>query len=302
MKSLKIGHVTHSEHGTGLSVFLFNPPAVGAYHICGSSPATRELHTLEPDSNVEEINGLVFTGGSAFGLGAVDGVMHFLNEQGHGKRMPHGGVVPIVPAAAIYDLAIGKSIPPTAEDAYRACQVAEEFNTADGRLGAGTGASVGKIVPNTSRMSGGLGYARTQLENGLIVLAYAVVNAVGDVRNDVGEIIAGARSSADEFADCEKFLLTGGEEVYAVQSNTTLVAVFTNAKFFKTELKRIAKMATAGIGRAISPAFTRYDGDVVFCVSLGDHLASELTVGTLAAEMTRQAIVNAVKHSVILNI
>ncbi|MHB1949252.1 MAG: P1 family peptidase [Gammaproteobacteria bacterium] len=302
MQSLKIGHFTNKEKATGLTVFLFNPPGTGAYYISGSSPATRELHTLELDSNVPEINALVLTGGSAFGLGVVDGVMNYLNEQGRGKVMPHGGVVPIVPAAALYDLAIKEASAPTAEDAYEACVNADENNISHGKIGAGTGATVGKLVPNTLRMTGGLGRAQIKLDNGLIVLAYAVVNAVGDIRDQTGKIIAGARETNGDFADCEKFLLTGGDEAYSSPSNTTLVAIFTNAKFSKIELKRIAKMAVAGMGRAISPVFTRYDGDLVFCISLGDHLASELTVGTLAAEATRQAIVNAVEGSVPVNL
>lgn len=301
MQLLKIGHYTNLKKATGLSVFLFDHPAVGVYHLCGSSPATRELHTLELDANVEEISGLMLTGGSAYGLGAADGVMRFLNEKGLGKHMPHGGVVPIVPAAAIYDLAIGKSEPPSIENAYQACVDAKYDNPERGRIGAGTGASVGKLVPDSSRMSGGLGQASIMLSNGVEIAAYAVVNPVGDVRDAHGKIIAGARFRDGKFADCEEFLLTGSDEQYVSQTNTTLVAVFTNAKFSKIELKRIAKMAVAGMARAIAPAFTRYDGDVIFCVSLGeDHQASELTVGTIAAEVVRRAIVDAVQESKVL--
>lgn len=302
MKSLKIGHHTNTQHGTGLTVFLFDGhPATAVYHLCGSSPATRELHTLELDANITTINGLMLTGGSAFGLGATDGVMTFLQEKGMGKAMPHGDVVPIVPAAAIYDLAFKSSIAPTAEQAYQACLAADENNVSRGRIGAGTGASVGKIIPNVKHMSGGLGYAKIKLANGVIVKAYAVVNAVGDIHDATGKIIAGARLENGEFGDCEKFLLNGGRhEELVPQANTTLVAVFTNALFSKEELKRIAKMATAGMARAISPIFTRYDGDIIFCVSLGEMIESELTVGAVAAEVIRQAIVNAVKESEIL--
>lgn len=297
MKSLKIGHFTDTDHATGLTVFLFDTPATAVYHLCGSSPATRELHTLELDANVPEINGLVLTGGSAFGLGAADGVMRYLKETKKGRQMPHGGVVPIVPAASIYDLAIKSDVPPTAEAAYEACRQATEENVSEGRIGAGTGATVGKIVPDTSRMTGGLGYASITLKTGVEVMAYAVVNAVGDIRDKSGKIIAGACLPNGEFADCEEFLLSGGDEQYMFESNTTLVAVFTNAKFSKSELKHIAKMSVAGMARAVSPAFTRYDGDIIFCVSLGEHIACELTVGTLAAEVMRQAIENAVKGS-----
>jgi L-aminopeptidase/D-esterase-like protein len=302
MQSLKIGHYTSLERGTGLSVFLFESPAVGAYQICGSSPATRELSTLDLEANVMEINGLVLTGGSAFGLGAVDGVMQFLREKGLGKLMPHGGVVPIVPAAAIYDLAVkSPDAFPTAENAYEACLNAKENNLSAGPIGAGTGASIGKLVPGATRMSGGLGCAQLELAGGLIVRAYAVVNAVGDVRDTEGHILAGAKLANGEFGDCQAFLLGGGiEAALPPQSNTTLVAVFTNGAFSKIELKRIAKMAIAGMARAISPAFTRYDGDIVFCVSVGEHVASELTIGALAAEVVQKAIINAVSHSTII--
>ncbi len=300
MKSLKIGHYTNLEQGTGLSVFLFDHGVPAVYYLCGSSPATRELHSMDLDANVPAINGLVLTGGSAFGLGAINGVMQFLREKGLGKIMPNGGVVPIVPGAAIYDLAIQSDAFPTAEHAYLACQAATQNNVSQGRIGAGTGASVGKIVPGSSRMTGGLGWAKYQLNNGVIVLAYAVVNAVGDVRDAIGDIIAGAQLSNGEFGDCQQYLLTGGKEPSVPPSNTTLVAIFTNAKFSKIELRRIAKMAVAGIARAISPVFTRYDGDIIFCVSLGEHEASETVVGTIAIEVVRQAIVNAVSESKIV--
>jgi L-aminopeptidase/D-esterase-like protein len=299
MNALKIGHYTNIEQGTGLSVFLFNEPATGVYHICGSSPATRELHILDVDSNVSEINGLVLTGGSAFGLACIDGVMRYLSGRNTGKFMPHGGVVPIVPGAAIYDLVIKSSQAPTAENAFEACENAVEDNSTCGRIGAGTGASVGKIVPNTARMSGGFGYAKIELETGLEVVACVVVNPVGDVFEE-GNIIAGAKYPDGSFANCYQYLISGSEEEYYSQSNTTLAAVFTNAKFSKLELKRIAKMAVSGMALAISPAFTRYDGDVIFCVSLGEHVASELTVGAVAAEAVKQAIINAVKDSIIL--
>lgn len=294
MQSLKVGHYTNTQDATGLTVFLFDVPAVAAYHLCGSSPATRELHMLDFEANNSEINGLVFTGGSAFGLGAVDGVMRFLNEKGCGKRMPHGGVVPIVPAASIYDLAMGNFAMPTADDAYQACVIAQEDNTETGCIGAGTGATVGKLVPGASRMSGGFGFSNIALGNGLCVAAYALVNAVGDVRDSSGQIIAGARLQHGAFANTEEFLLEGGNEAYAASANTTLVAVFTNARFNKIELKRIAKMATAGMARTISPVFTRYDGDIVFTSSMGELNASELTVGTLAVNAVQRAIINAV--------
>jgi L-aminopeptidase/D-esterase-like protein len=299
MKGLRVGHDTNAAHGTGVTAFLFDQPAVGAYCVCGSSPATQELPVLDLDTHVTHVDGLLFAGGSALGLSAVAGVQRWLVEQGRGWNMPHGAV-PIVPAAAIYDLAIKEAVPPTAEEAYRACSSATENNTESGRLGAGTGATVGKLILNASRMSGGVGYAEMHLPNGVVVLAYVVVNSVGDVRDSHGKIITGARLSNGEFADVHQLLLSGQHEARHVSQNTTLVALFTNARFSNIELKRIAKMATAGIARAIYPIFTCYDGDVVFCFSLGDHVASEVVVGTVAADIIQQAIVDAVKHSVVI--
>lgn len=296
MKSLKIGHYTNSQQGTGITVFLFDQPAIGVYFICGSSLATRGLEALALESNAKYLHSLAFTGGSAFGLGSIDGIMQYLRERGIGKRMP-GGVVPIVTGAAIYDLFVRSDTIPRAEDAYLACQKALANNPAEGLTGAGTGASVGKLVPDTIRMEGGLGHATITIEGGLIVKAYAVVNAVGDVRDSSGKIIAGACLQNGQFADCSQYLLSGGIPAASDPSNTTLVGVFTNAKLSKIELKRICKMAIAGMAQAITPVFTRYDGDIVFCISLGEHKASELIVGACAVEAVRLAIQNAVKGS-----
>jgi L-aminopeptidase/D-esterase-like protein len=297
MQHLKIGHYTHEEHGTGVTVFLFDHSARGAYTLCGSAPATHELETLELDSIVPEVNGLLFSGGSAFGLSAVEGVMRWQKEQNQGFNTP-SGVVPIVPAVGLYDLSIKQAFAPTAVMAYEACQNAVENNLMEGSVGAGTGASVGKLVLSAQCMSGGLGRAEIKLSNGVSVVAYAVVNSAGDVLNETGEIIAGACLKDGRFADCTKYLLSGQNDWTGFECNTTLVAVFTNAFFSKAELKRISKMAVAGMARAISPIFTRYDGDIIFCFSLGEHKTSESVIGTMAAHAVRQAIVNAVKHSV----
>lgn len=300
MDGLKIGHFTHEENGTGLSVFLFTQPAVGAYLLCGAGPASLELAPLEPENSVANLHGLVLTGGSAFGLYAAQGVMRYLAERGIGLPLPQG-VVPIVPAAGIYDLAYKNNIYPTAEDAYQACLTATLHNTQSGQIGAGTGATIGKLIPNAKPMSGGLGYAKLTLNNSVEVVAYVVVNAVGDVRDAQGNIIAGAQLTTGKFADCKRFILAGqAQEIFLTAKNTTLAAVFTNALFSKAELKRVAKMAIAGMAQAISPIFTCYDGDILFAISVGKETAPVLTVGTMAAEAVRLAIVDAVKQSVVI--
>jgi L-aminopeptidase/D-esterase-like protein len=298
MQHLRIGHYTNKEDQTGVSVFLFEKPVQGVYHLCGSSPASHELHPLELENSVNTVDGLVLTGGSAFGLNCVAGVMQWFKEKNRGVKTPFGNI-PIVPAAAIFDLGIGTDRGPTADEAYQACKVAIENNIEQGRIGAGTGATVGKLIPNKNKMSGGLGFAEITLADGLSVIAYVVVNCCGDVR-DNEKIIAGACFSSKEFINCEQYILSGKKHETHLSFNTTLAAIFTNAAFSKMELKRIAKIAVAGLARAISPVFTQYDGDIIFCFSMGEKEACELTVGTMAAEAVRLAIINAVKDSVIL--
>ncbi|VVC76527.1 putative aminopeptidase [Aquicella siphonis] len=300
MDGYKTGHYTNQKAGTGVSVFLFENGATGSYWICGSAPATHELAVLDPDNSVPHLYGLVLAGGSAYGLHAALGVMTYLGERRIGHPTPHG-VVPIVPAAAIYDLSYQLAVAPTAEEAYQACLAAESGRMQSGRIGAGTGATVGKLVPQTLSMSGGLGTAEVRLPDGVIARAYAVVNAVGDVRDSARGIIAGARYSDGSFANCERYLLSGQAEIDLFRhANTTLVVVITNARFHKSELKRIAKMAAAGISRAITPVFTQFDGDILFCISAGDKQISELTMGTMAAEAVNLAIMDAVKGSEVI--
>jgi len=300
MHGLKVGHFSNEGSGTGISVFLFESSAVGGYWIAGSAPATHELYTLEAGSSAPHCHGLALSGGSAYGLPAVAGVMRYLSERQIGHPVPTG-VVPIVPAAALYDLAYKSPHFPSPDEAYQACLAATEDNDARGRIGAGTGATVGKIVPGARCMRGGLGRYALNLAEGLEVIAYAAVNCVGDVWQD-GEIMAGACDQGGQYIDCEKYLISGqGEIELFTHGNTTLTTIFTNAALDKSGCLRVAKMAAAGLARAIKPASTRYDGDIVFCFSLGDHAASELTVGTLAAHALRLAIVDAVKETEIVD-
>lgn len=293
MHGLKVGHYTNSKQGTGASVFLFDKPAIGAFHLAGSSPATFDLSVLDLAANVTHVDGLALLGGSASGLPAVAGAQQWLSEHDKGWLVPHGRV-PLLPAAAIYDLGFQTSHVPTASNVYEACESAIQDNCESGSVGAGTGATVGKIVPHTKPMKGGVGFQEIVLSPEVSVLVYAVVNCVGDVCNTTGKIIAGARLANGDFVDSQQYLLSGQEEKRINNSNTTLIAVFTNAKFSKIELNRIAKMAVSGMSRAILPVFTRYDGDIAFCFSVGKSHANELTVGAAAAEAARQAIINAV--------
>lgn len=300
ISNLKVGHTTDINKGTGLTVFLFDQPAACGYWLCGSAPATRDVSLLDPANTVSKIDALLFTGGSAFGLDATQGVMRWLQEKNRGFPTAHGAV-PIVPTASIYDFSVKGMAIPSGEDAYQACAIATTNNKQTGSIGAGTGASVGKLSLNASPMSGGFGYVEIECTNGLKIIACVVVNAVGNIFNQQNKIIAGACDANGKLIDLTN-LLQQGQAIHTPlsQQNTTLAAVFTNAAFDKNQLTRIAKMACAGMARAITPAFTSYDGDVIFAVSLGEMTADEITVGALGANAVQQAIICAVQNTTII--
>ncbi len=297
LENLLIGHKSLAGN-TGLSVLLFTQRVVCAYHLCGSAPGTRDVVPLNLGNSVEEIDALVFTGGSAYGLGASTGVMEYQQEQGRGLATP-GRIVPIVPTACIFDLAYGEPVYPAAQDAYDACKVATNSEYARGRVGVGSGATVGKGLENGRPMTGGFGVGHIQTGE-LKVLACAAVNAFGDVREN-GKIIAGAVDTHGQFLNIEQHLLRGSAEARtSLPQNTTLVAVVTNAALNQEALFIVAKMATAGFARALSPALSPWDGDLVFSVSAGQVRSDVTLVGTVAAEATRLAILDAVRESQVI--
>ena len=294
LENLLIGHQSLAGN-TGISVLLFTQRVVCAYHLCGSAPGTRDVVPLNLGNSVEEIDALVFTGGSAYGLGASTGVMEYQQEQGRGLATP-GRIVPIVPTACIFDLAYGEPVYPAAQDAYAACKAATNSEYARGRVGVGSGATVGKGLENGRPMTGGFGVGHIQAGE-LKVLACAAVNAFGDVRENE-KIIAGAVDTHGQFLNIEQHLLRGSAEARtSLPQNTTLVAVVTNATLSQEALFIVAKMATAGFARALSPAFSPWDGDLVFSVSAGQVRSEVTLVGTIAAEVTRLAILDAVRES-----
>lgn len=298
--NLKIGHISHPRQGTGLTVFLPDKPAACGYWLCGGAPATRDVHVLDAINIIENINALLFTGGSAYGLDSAHGVMRWLQEKQQGFATEFG-VVPIVPAASIYDFSVNGMAFPNSEDAYEACMTACVDNRLQGAIGAGTGASVGKLSANGHPMSAGFGFAEIASVSGINVSAFAVVNALGDVINSAGEIIAGATDDNGQFINLGRRLALNKTVTSPLsQHNTTLACVFTNAAFNKTQLTRIARMASAGLARAISPAFTSLDGDIIFAVSLGGMSADDIIVGNLSALALQQAIVNAVSTAQVL--
>ncbi len=292
--NLLIGHVSCSGR-TGLTAFLLKDRSTCSYTVCGSAPGTRQVISLDQTNSLQEIDGLLFTGGSAFGLGATNGMLQWLRERNTGLDTP-GGPVPIIPSACIFDLNNEQAAFPTPEDAYNACQKAS-LDYQRGRVGAGYGAAVGKGLKEANPMNGGFGWSH--LQSGPVrVMAFCVVNAYGDIVKD-GDIFAGARDDQGNFLNISKHIQEGSQRLLHLgdQENTTLVAVMTNACLSQKELNIVSKMAVAGIARAISPAFTPWDGDIVFSISLGAVSSHILTVGNLGAEATRLAIIDGVSHS-----
>ncbi len=302
---IKVGHATDLEGLTGCTVILCEGGAAAGVEIRGYASGTQEIDTLHPMHVTDRIHGLVLSGGSAFGLESASGVRRYLEQKGIGFDM-RVARVPIVPAAILFDLGLGKAnARPTREMGMAAAAMATDGTVAEGNVGAGTGASVGKIHGMARAMKGGIGTATVALEGryqGVLVSALAAVNAWGDVRDPAtGKILAGARTSTSgrDFVDTARELKRGGLAPAAPASNTTLVAVATNATLNKLEATRVAQLAHAGLTRAVWPAHTRIDGDVVFCLSplVGNRKADVDALGVAASEAVAEAIVRAVKLS-----
>jgi L-aminopeptidase/D-esterase-like protein len=266
----------------------------------GGAPGTRETDLLDPVNMVQQVHAVVLSGGSAFGLDTAGGVMRWLEERKIG--FPAGPVrVPIVPAAILFDLNVGDaSIRPDAAAGYAAAAAATSSSVAEGNVGAGAGATVGKMLGFGRAMKSGIGTASVTLPGGVVVAALAAVNAAGDVVDPAtGSIVAGARTAAgDVFEDTMKALLEGrGPAALVKGESTTLVVVGTNAALTKTEATKVAQMAQDGLARAVNPAHTPWDGDTVFALSVGTAAApgGVLVVGALAAEVTTRAILRGVR-------
>lgn len=298
---IRIGHYTDPRRPTGCTVLLFDRAAPAGVDVRGSAPGTRETDLLNPVNTVQEINALVLSGGSAFGLDSASGVMRYLREQGRGFRMGEI-VVPIVPAAILFDLEVGESgqtVWPDAEAGYRACQAASASDLPQGNVGAGAGATVGKLFGPKYAMKSGLGSASIRIgDTGIVVGAMAAVNAVGDVRDPAtGRILAGARDSVGAgFRDSIAQIRRGYGVVAKNGAQTTLGVVATNAVFNKVEMTKIAQMAQDGLARVINPVHTPWDGDTIFAASTGTSTvrAQMGMVGAIAAEAMSQAVVQAV--------
>jgi L-aminopeptidase/D-esterase-like protein len=303
VEGLRVGHVTLSERPTGCTVVLVEGEgAPGGVAQRGGAPGTRETDLLDPRNLVDKVNAIVLAGGSAFGLEAAQGVSRYLEERKIGWNVGPAGVVPIVPAAILFDLGFGgdPKIRPTADCGYKAAGVATTDAVAEGNVGAGAGATLGKVAGRERSMKGGIGTAAIRLPNGLTVAALAAVNAVGDVIDPAtGQVVAGVRTpDGKSLADARKLLRDGSLSIAVAPrapENTTIAVVATNARFSKTEVNRIALMADAGLARALSPAHTIGDGDTVFALATGrwSGQADASIVGALAADVLSEAIVRA---------
>jgi L-aminopeptidase/D-esterase-like protein len=288
-----IGHWTDPAALTGCTVILCPPHTMGGCEVRGASPGSRETDLLASERTMQEVHALLLAGGSAFGLAAADGVMRFLEEQGKGYATPWARV-PIVPAAVVFDLNIGSpSVRPGPEAGHAACLAARPDDFRQGNVGAGTGASVGKWAGGEGRMKGGLGIASMTVR-GFTVSAVAVVNAVGDVLDSAGRVIAGAMEKEGGWKADRDPLRTFVRPVPLRNTNTTLTAVLTDARLDKVDANRVARRAHNGYARAVRPVHTSYDGDAVFVLSAGGADAPLDLVAEAAAEVTEQAIRNGV--------
>jgi L-aminopeptidase/D-esterase-like protein len=293
----RIGHYTDNVNITGCTVLLCPDNNRASCYISGAAPGSRETALLSPQKKMPGVQAILLTGGSAFGLAAAQGVVQYLEEKRIGYHTPFG-VVPIVPAAVIFDLNIGNpDIRPVAENAYEACRSASAGNMEmRGSIGAGTGATVGKWSGIMNAMKGGLGIAKISV-GGAWVQAAAVTNPVGDIIDEGGRIIAGAWSKDTGF------LAAGGPEARwrtsaaGMIQNTVLCIVMTNVKLDKMQTYLLAKRAHNGLARTIIPANTSYDGDAIFAISGGEVDFNPDIVNDMSAEAVRRAILDGVKSA-----
>ena len=289
------GHWSDHDRWTGCTVVLAPEGAVSSCEVRGGGPGTRESDLLSPASAAPGAQALLLTGGSAFGLGAADGAVAYLAERGIGFQT-RVALVPLVTAAVVYDLALGDpNAWPSAENAYAACEDAGA-EVERGSVGVGTGCTVGKLLGPDSWTKGGFGFASTQLAGGATVAALAAVNAFGEVLAEDGSVLAGIwREGA--YVRAADLFREGVRADRPWREATTLVAVLTDAALTKTQAWLVARAASAGVARAVSPSATSFDGDVAYCFASGRIEADPLAVSVLAAEVTAAAIRDGVRRA-----
>jgi L-aminopeptidase/D-esterase-like protein len=294
---IRVGHVSDYDALTGCTVILCDGGAVGGVDIRGAATGTEEMDALRPEHVTDRVHAVVLAGGSAFGLEAASGVRRFLEHRGVGFQTG-AAVVPIVPCAILYDLAIGKpNVRPTREMGEAAAAAATSEAIKPGAVGAGTGATVGKIFGMPQAMKSGIGSVTLSLTDSVHVSALVAVNCFGDVRDPgTGQLIAGARRARDsmELANTEAAMKSGAHRDWGRQ-NTTLAVVATNARLSKVGATRLAEMANLGMARTIYPVNTSFDGDLCIALSVGTETAELNTLGVAAAEAVAKSILLAVR-------
>ncbi|MSO44439.1 MAG: peptidase S58 family protein [Thermoleophilia bacterium] len=296
---IRVGHMTDADAGTGCTAIILPPGTVGGVDVRGGGPASRETEVLRPVATVPVVSAILLTGGSAFGLGAADGVMEWCESHRHGVDTGVA-IVPIVPAAAIFDLGVtGNARRPGPADGRAAAEAATTGPHAVGSVGAGTGATVGKCHGRDHWCKGGLGAATIRLRGGATVSALVVVNAFGDVIGEDGEVIAGAWEEGRGFIDARCALIDGEPRHHRLteMGNTTLVVVATDARLDKAGATIVARQAHTGLARAIAPYATALDGDIAFAVATGERDANSIILGIAAAEVAARAVRNAVREA-----
>lgn len=285
----KIGHVTLKSKQTGCTVLLFDAPSVCSGHVAGGAPGTRDGDMLDPTCLVERANAILLTGGSAFGLAAADGVMRFLAEKKAGFAVGNDRI-PIVPAAVIYDRAVGEPSFPTPGDGYKACANAVYSASKSGPVGVGCGATVGKFSKALKPGRGGFGAVCIRMPSGALMGAVVAVNAYGNVVDPkTGEIVAGASDKSGK-----KVPFGAAKRSGRAGENTAIGAVVTNALMTKTQAKRVSMAAHDGLARTILPSHTLYDGDIIYAVSTGRKKCDVIEICAFAAKAIETAVLRAV--------
>jgi len=292
---IEVGHAQNIQALTGCTVILCGKKgAIAGVDIRGGAPGTRETELLKPVNHVDKVHAVLLSGGSAFGLNAAAGVMQYLEEKKIGYKA-RNALVPIVPAAILYDLGLGsKDIRPDAKMGYQACINASKKPAAEGVVGAGAGASVGKVLGMKKAMKAGIGSASIHLGKGVVIGAIVAVNAVGDVFDpQTGEFVAGVRDKHHSLELMRAVMMKTIPQV-----NTVIGAVAVNANMTKPEMTWVARMAHDGLARTIRPAHTQFDGDTIFALATGGKKVDVSLAGAYAAEVFSNAIIRAVKMSV----
>jgi len=292
-----VGHCSDLTGGTGVSVILFDRPACGAVDISGMATSTRQIDSLDMIHPGTAVHALCLAGGSAFGLDAASGVTRYLGEKGIGLDLVVAKV-PVVPTAVIFDLSFMDSqARPTPEMAYEACKGASSAPVEQGCIGAGTGATSGKLRGVANGTKSGLGSSLVRGAGDVLMGALVVANPFGDIMDEQGRIIAGARDGSGFLNSLEAIVKGEVRERFGAPGNTTLCVLVTDASMDKVMAMQVARMAGQGLSRHISPYNTPFDGDMVFCFSVGDKQAHPLHLGGIAAQAARDALLGAARHA-----